>query len=270
MNSSSPEAGIVFAGLMPHAPVLIPEVGQGREREAASTVAAMREISARLVSLNPDRLVLISPHSPRRHNSFGIWGEASIAGDLGRFRCPDVRIDLPVDSHFADRIHTDALPTWRIRDEALDHGASVPGYFLARAGWQGATTLLSLNYPGVGMLEDLGTLLAKCADESGGTTAVIASGDMSHALLEGGAAGFHPRAREFDECFVGLVKDCDYGGLASIDPSLLEVAAEDVVGSTLIACASVGMKSEGANFMSYEGPFGVGYSVAVLFDRESS
>jgi MEMO1 family protein len=269
MNSSSPESGIVFAGLMPHAPVLIPEVGQGREQEAASTLAAMRKISARLVALNPDRLVLISPHSPRRHNPFGIWGESSIAGDLGRFRCPEVRIDLPTDSDFAGRIHSDSLPTWWIRDEVLDHGASVPLYFLARAGWRGATILLSLNYPGEGMLEELGTLLAKCADDSGGTTAVIASGDMSHALLEGGPVGFHPRAREFDEHFVRLVKDRDYGGLATIDPSLLEVAAEDVVDSTRIACASVGMKSDGAKFMSYEGPFGVGYSIAVLFDRGS-
>ena len=47
------------------------------------------------------------------------------------------------------------------------------------------------------------------------------------------------------------------------------MAAEDVVDSTRIACASVGMKSDGAKFMSYEGPFGVGYSIAVLFDRGS-
>ena len=72
---------VVFAALMPHAPVLVPVVGGHRGREVAASIEAMRQAAARLVASRPDTLVLISPHSPRRAEAFGVWGE------IGRASC---------------------------------------------------------------------------------------------------------------------------------------------------------------------------------------
>lgn len=262
---SASDGSIVFAGLMPHAPVLIPEVGEGREREAGQVVDAMWEVSRRALLHQPDRLVIVSPHSPRRPNAFGLWSDRRISGDLARFRSPHVKIDLPTDPIFGTHLKEF---TWPMTGEALDHGASVPLYFLTRAGWDGPTTLLSLNYPGDGGLAEFGATIKRAATACPGKTVFIASGDMSHALKQGAPAGFHPRAHEFDEAFVGLIREARYHDLTTIDPTLQQLAAEDVVDSTLLAASAIDWQTAGSQFLAYQGPFGVGYSVAVLFDRK--
>lgn len=262
-RSDSCNGGIIFAGLMPHAPVLIPEVGQGREREAGEVVDAMHELSRRALEHSPARIILVSPHSLRRSGSFGIWSESRISGDLSRFRCPEVSIDLPTDPDFSSLLNSF---TWPITGTSLDHGASVPLYFLTRAGWDGPTTLLSLNHPGDNGIIEFGDAIRSAAANSSGKTVFIASGDMSHALKPGGPAEYHPRAHEFDHTFVELVKAERYRDITEIDPTLQELAAEDVVNSTVMAASAVGWQSSGNEFLAYQGPFGVGYSVAVLFD----
>lgn len=266
--SESEFNGLVWTGLMPHAPVLIPDVGRGREAEAASTVTAMSVLADRLVSADPELLVVISPHSPRRPGSFGIWQTRRIVGDLARFGCPDVGIDLPnhpsVAYEIGNRAESRHVDTWNITGQRLDHGATVPLWFISRAGWTGPTVVIGLNYPGEGMHEELARGIADTLHEDFRRVAVLASGDMSHALQEGGPAGFHPRAAEFDQQVVEALKEGDYRRLGQIEPALQELAAEDVVDSTLIATAVSGWRNRNHQLLSYEGPFGVGYSVALL------
>ena len=96
------------------------------------------------------------------------------------------------------------------------------------------------------------------------TVAVVASGDMSHRLQPGAPAGFHPRAKDFDGAFIECLRAGDYRKLLNFDPELHDLAAEDVVDSTLIAAAAVNWDAAGHEVLSYESPFGVGYGVAIL------
>lgn len=257
------ESGIVFAGLMPHAPVLIPEVGKGRELEASAVVDGMRELSRRVVAADPTRLVIVSPHTPRHPDGFGLWSDSRIRGDLGRFGTPQVVIDLPNDLEFGRRLKELTKP---IAGQDLDHGASVPLYFLCEAGWIGPTTLIGLTYPGGGDAVEFGRQLGELAAEVEGYTVFVASGDMSHALKPGAPAGYNPRAQEFDDQFVEILKVGEYDLIPQIDPNLRALAAEDVVDSTLMVSAASGAGKRGAEFLAYQNPFGVGYSVAVMFD----
>ncbi|HSH15362.1 MAG TPA: class III extradiol dioxygenase subunit B-like domain-containing protein, partial [Verrucomicrobiae bacterium] len=215
---------IEAAGLMPHAPILIPEVGGGREKDAAQSVQAMRRVSRRLLAGKPERLVLISPHSPRWPGIFGVWPAARLHGSLEPFGCPQVELDLANDPAFLRSLklkaEARALRLKDIPDRCLDHGAIVPLYFLVEAGWHGPTVVLGLNYPGDGGLAELGQCIAAAVEECGGKTAVIASGDMSHRLKPDAPAGFHPKARLFDEAFVSLVRRGRYDLLPVIDPAL--------------------------------------------------
>jgi aromatic ring-opening dioxygenase LigB subunit len=259
---------------MPHAPVLIPAVGGGRETEAESSVTALRNLSRRVLALTPRRMALISPHSPRRPGAFGIWETQRLSGSLDQFGCPRVAIDLPNDPDLIAAVKTEAasrsVPLWEIRSRALDHGAIVPLYFLVEAGWSGPTMVLSLNYPGEGNLEELGQSLAAAAERVGGPMVVVASGDMSHRLRPGAPAGYDPKGKKFDETFVRLLRSAQYGELSRIDPELQEQAAEDVVDSTLVALAAVGHCHAHHEVLSYEGPFGVGYCVAVLYQAHET
>ena len=259
---------------MPHAPILVPEVGGERGGAAQASCQAMREAAACVMSFRPERLVLISPHSPRQPRAFGVWAGERLQGTFAQFNASRAQVSLPNDTQLARSIVTEAgarhLATWMIHDRALDHGALVPLWFLAGAGWAGPTVVLSLNYPEDGGLSELGETIAAAARALHLRIAIVASGDMSHRLTPDAPGGFHPQARQFDETFIHLIRNGDYHELRNIDPGLRELAAEDAVDSTLVAAAAVDWKSTGHKVLNYEGPFGVGYGVAILFAEKSN
>ncbi len=258
----------VFCGLLPHPPIVVPEVGGERTGECIQTTRACREFARRLTAARPGALLLVSPHSPRRAGAFGIWGGDPLRGDLAAFRAPRARLELPADSALRGGIEQAArkrgIPTWRIPAGPLDHGAVVPLWFLAEAGWRGPTAVVSLPLPGTGDLSAFGAALAEALQQCGRRAALVASGDMSHRLQPGAPAGFHPRAGGFDRAVVELVRRGRLPGLQELDPELRELAAEDVVESSLVAGAALAFQVEGPEVLSYEHPFGVGYLVAVF------
>jgi AmmeMemoRadiSam system protein A/AmmeMemoRadiSam system protein B len=270
----SSEPPPLCAVLMPHAPILVPEVGGDRGGAARASARAMREAAVRVMDFQPDTLALISPHSPRQPGAFGVWAGERLHGTFAQFNAPGAQVSLPNDTPLADAIIAEArnrsLATWMIRGQTLDHGALVPLWFLAQAGWTGPTVVLSLKDPEDGGLAELGEAIAAAARASRRRLAIVASGDMSHRLKANAPCGFHPQAHQFDETFMDLIRDGNYRGIANMAPALRELAAEDAVDSTLIAAAAVDWKSTGHKVLNYEAPFGVGYGVAILFAEKSN
>lgn len=262
---------IVIAALLPHAPILIPCVGGERCEDARASMQAMSDLSRRVVASQPECLVLISPHSPRRRGAFAIWAGERLTGSLRQFGAPEAAIDLPADETISQLIMKEArargVAMWWLYDQELDHGATVPLWYLTQAGWAGPTVVLGLNYPGEPGLLELGQAIAAAAHHISFRLAVIASGDMSHRLKPGAPAGFHPRARDFDHQFIGHLRSGNFHQLEHPDSELQEIAAEDVADSTLVAASAANWDAAGHQVLSYEGPFGVGYGVAILHCR---
>lgn len=261
---------IPCAVLMCHAPIVIPEIAGPRASECAQTTAAMRQTARRLVAHAPDVLVIVSPHAPRDRRRWGIADAGQIAGDFGRFGVPEIGLTLPgapsAAAALARAAHALGLTTWRAPGAELDHGALVPLYFVREAGWLGPTLLVALPYPGTGSEATMGRAIAEAAALAGERWAVLASGDMSHRLTPDAPAGYDPRARDFDARFRELVAAGDLRGACAVDPDLRELAAEDVVDSCVVAAGAVSFTATGHELFSYEGPFGVGYMEAVLYD----
>ena len=263
---------IAFAGLLPHPPIAVPEVAGERAADCRATTAACADLAARTVAARPERLLLVSPHSPRDERAFGLWGGARLRGDLGAFGAPEAAVDLPNDAVLAERaraeFQADDLDTWELSGaEELDHGAVVPLVFLARAGWSGPTCVAAL--PLISDLERelaFGRALRRALAALPGRTALVASGDMSHRVLPGAPAGYHPEARDFDRAVCERVASGDLAGLRSIDPGLRGIAAEDVVDSCVVVTGALPAERRGGELLSYEHPFGVGYLVAVFHD----
>jgi MEMO1 family protein len=256
------------AVLMCHAPIVLPEVGRRRSEECSATTRAMRQVARRLVASDPHVLVVISPHSPRRPEAWGLFDGPTLSGDFGAFGAPEVAHRFRVDAAAVEAVRTAAraegLATWTPPAGPLDHGAMVPLHFVAEAGWAGPTVLLSMPWPGTGTEPAMGRAIARAAESRHERWSVLASGDMSHRLKPGAPSGFHPRARDFDLALVDAVTRGDLHGAATIDPDLREIAAEDAVDSLTVAAAAVDWDSSGHERLCYEGPFGVGYMEAVL------
>jgi AmmeMemoRadiSam system protein A len=256
---------------MCHAPIVVPEVGGERAPECARTTQAMSAAAARLLAHRPDVIAIVSPHAPRDPTRFGVCSDRLLQGTFGKFGVPEVEVRLPGAPDLAGALRRSAdaegLSTCELSGRGLDHGALVPLYFVRKVGWTGPTLLLSLPYPGTETEPAMGRALASAAEHVGLRVCVLASGDMSHRLTPGAPAGYHPQARAFDERFRELIARGELEDAVTIDATLRELAAEDVVDSCAVAAGAVDFDATGHRVLQYEGPFGVGYLEAVLHER---
>ena len=79
---------VVGAIVVPHPPIILPEVGRGEEKKISATDAAYRKAAAFVAELEPETVVLLSPHSVMYADYFHISPGSSARGDMGQFRAP--------------------------------------------------------------------------------------------------------------------------------------------------------------------------------------
>lgn len=254
---------IVWAGLAPHPPIIIESVGRSRCSEVLPTIDAMNQLAEDCLRAKPERLVLVSPHTPRPRRGIAGWSGPSVSGDFRQFGAPQARISLPVDQAWMQTFAALFSGFYDLESDPLDHGAAVPLHFLSAAGWEGETCILGLPWDYGRPLQQLAECL-KAASEDGKRTALLASGDMSHCLKPEAPEGYDPRGPEFDRVFVSHLREGNYQQLFTMDEDLCRGARQDVVESTWAVLEATEYATQGRKFFSYEGPFGVGYTVAKL------
>ncbi|HEY5743100.1 MAG TPA: hypothetical protein VIS99_11215, partial [Terrimicrobiaceae bacterium] len=69
---------------------------------------------------------------------------------------------------------------------------------------------------------------------------------------------------------ISCLRRGDYRALVEFDPDLEREAAQDALESTLVAAGAIDFENAGAEVLSYQAPFGVGYGVAILYSALSS
>ena len=265
---------IVFAGIAPHPPLLVPEVGGSRINDVADSRLALREFSRRLVAVRPDTVVLISPHSPVDAIAFTTRSTPDLYGDFSQFGAPNTQLRFQNDYEIVDAM-VEAAKREGVRlsdlsqEYHLDHGALVPLYYLSEAGWNGPVAVIGFTTQPVDHHLAFGRAIRKAAEASGRRVALVASGDLSHRLIVGGPYKYEPTAHLFDEQIVSAIAAGNTRAVVGIDPALRERAGECGYRSIVIALGCAGDPLEDQQVLSYEGPFGVGYMVAVLVDENT-
>jgi AmmeMemoRadiSam system protein A/AmmeMemoRadiSam system protein B len=263
-NASS----LVFVGVAPHPPIMVPEVGQTAAYEVAGSIEAMRELTDRVVACGAQTVVIISPHAPLEARAFVAYRDAELAGDFAPFRAPQATVSAPLDAELLDAIEREAtLDGFEIaplEGYRLDHGTAVPLYFLLRNGWRGS--LVALGYSFLSDADHLrfGACVRRGTDATGRRVAFIASGDLSHRLTHDAPAGYNADAHLFDEQVTACVRECAPERIAEIDQNLRRTAGECGYRSLLVAVGAARSLQADCEVLNYEAPFGVGYMVAQL------
>jgi AmmeMemoRadiSam system protein A len=270
-------AGVVLAGLTPHPPVIVPEIGRDRLGEVGATVRAVRKWAAAVARAAPDAVVVVGPHGPALRGAVPVVRCPLVRGSFAAFGEPRVTIEWPCDLELAGAV-LDAAAGEGVSavglDEAgvrrnqgtpeLDHGTMVPLYFLREAKVRAPLVQLGLALLPYRDLFRFGTAVAAAARAAGRRAVVIASGDLSHRLIPGAPAGYHPRGKEFDRELVAALGHADAQALFSLDPDLIEAAGECGLRPAFVLLGSLAGRRVTAEVLSYEGPFGVGYAVISL------
>ncbi len=268
---------IISAYVMPHPPVVVPEVGKGEEAKALKTLTAFKKAAAETGREKPTTIILTTPHGPMFEDFIHISVKERLEGNLSRFGAGQVSMEYENNLKLVNDIikiaHADGIACGGVDDKIarkyslqrdLDHGATVPLYFIGKecTGFK----LVHISTAGLPYRElyKFGMCIAEAVGEADDDERVvfIASGDLSHRLLKEGNYGFHENGPRFDRLLVESVRDNKPENLISLDEDFCEGAGECGLRSFIMmygALDGFGLKSE---VYSYEGPFGVGYSVA--------
>lgn len=256
--------------ITPHPPVLLPEVGGGREREIAATDRAMRTAAETVAACQPDVIIISSPHTILYRDYFHIAPGDGAVGDMSRFGAPEVRIQASYDTLLREEIIRRAeaeglhAGTLGQRDPELDHGVLIPLYYLRKAGVR--CPIVRMGLSGFSPLDHyrLGKCVQDAVNALGRRAVFLASGDLSHKLKADGPYGYAPEGPQFDDTVTRTMASGDFLEFLTIDPALCERAAECGLRSFQVMAGALDGLAVEPQLLRHEGTFGVGYAIALF------
>lgn len=272
--------GIIGAAFFPHPPIVLPEVGRGQERDASATAGGMTELAGLVAHLKPDVIAVVTPHGPAFSDVIAACAARGLTGSMEQFGAPQVAMTKAIDGELlklfgeeAEKagvplaaLDAAALGKLRLR-AALDHGALVPLYFIEKAYSDFEILHISPGGPPLRKQFAAGQALARAAGRLGRSVLVLSSGDMSHKLSASGPYGFDEAGPRFDGLVVEAIKSGEPGRILAIDPYLARKAGECGWKPAVFALGALDGSEIECRFISYEGPFGVGYMTALMTPR---
>ena len=264
------------ACVVPHPPLIIPEIGRGEEKGISATIEAYETTAKWLVDKEPDLVIITSPHATMYADYLQISSGASAKGSFANFGHPELAFEVEYDEEFVRQVEQSAeeieLATGTLgrQNHDLDHGTMIPLYFLQRAGYTGKIVRIGLSGLSYVHHYALGVLLRETADKLNRRMMLVASGDLSHKLKKDGPYGFAAEGPVFDQRMADCFRAGDFLQLLTTPAKLAEDAAECGLRSFWIMAGAFDCLDVEPKLLSCEGPFGVGYGVAQFTPGEKN
>lgn len=256
---------LVFAAITPHPPLLIPAIGKANLKKIDATKKALEKMEEDLYLSHPDIILVISPHGKLLDDAFSMNVCSEYETDLKEFG------DLTTKLHLKGEMNLPAFireagkekdyKIVMISEKNLDHGVAVPLFYLTPHLPDVSLTVFGFSNLDAKSHLDFGYLVKEQIMRTNKRVAVIASGDLSHALTTDAPAGFNPKGSEFDQKIQEFLSTRNTAGLVQMEGSVAD-AAECGYRSFLILMGILRDVNYKYESYAYEGPFGVGYLTA--------
>ncbi len=264
----------ILAGfIMPHPPIILPEVGKGEETKIQKTADSCREVSKRIKELRPDTIVITSPHSITYADYFHISPGKTAEGSMVKFGASQVNMKINYDEDFVKELEKQSQAagiyagTLGEKTPLLDHGTLVPLKFIAEEYSDCKYVRIGLSGMTVEEHYKFGMSIAETAEKMGKRIVFIASGDLSHKLLQSGPYGYSEEGVNFDKEITQAMSQGDFLRFLTFEPDFSEKAAECGLRSFIIMAGTLDGKALDCELLSYQGTFGVGYAVASFIPK---
>ncbi|MGI1690726.1 AmmeMemoRadiSam system protein A [Thermoanaerobacter uzonensis] len=261
--------------LMPHPPIIVPEVGRGEEKKIQRTIDSLNTVSSNIKEKKPDTIIVVTPHGYVFRDAVAVTVFSSLEGDLGQFGARGVRFEFENDLELVEKIVEESrkrdIPIAEVDDELakkyvlpkkLDHGTIVPLYFVTKHYANFRLVHISYGFLYFEQLYEFGTAIGDAIRNSNKKVVFIASGDLSHKLTPNSPNGYTPKGEVFDKKLLDLLSEMKVEEIIGMDKGLIEEAAECGFRSVCVMLGVLDGYEVKAKVLSHEGPFGVGYGVA--------
>ncbi len=270
---------IVGAFVVPHPPIILPEVGRGEEKKIQATSDAYLKVAEEISILKPDTIIISSPHSIMYADYFHISPGCEASGDMSRFNAGEVSFNVKYDTDLVDEIckisrtggintsmYTSEMQefpagTLGERDPSLDHGTLIPLYFIRKYYEEFKIVRIGLSGLSLPMHYEMGQIIKQAVENTGRRVVYVASGDLSHKMKEDGPYGYVKEGPEYDERIMDVCAKGAFDKLLDFDESFCEKAAECGHRSFVMMAGALDRTSVIPQKLSHEATFGVGYGI---------
>lgn len=257
---------IVFAGIVPCSPLLLPSINPERIGMIEKTRTALAEMAEELFATHPDTVVIFCEHAHSPKDAFALniadpyYGTLAAFGDLG-FRST-YRPDLLLTDAIQRNLRKSHEPITLITEDELPFSATVPLSFLLAH----VPNALILPFSPCDRTAkehfDFGASLRNILLESTKRIAVIAAGDFSHTRSEDAPGGFNAEGEASDMALETLIVHKNTAGLLNMDPNVLAQAQNTAYRQVVMLFGALDGAPVDVRLLSHEAPFGVGEIVA--------
>lgn len=257
---------IIKAYVVPHPPIILPEIGRGEEKKIQSTIDAYQRMTREIAELCPDTVIICSPHAPMFADGFFIASGSRDSASLRSFGFPNIQETVLLDREFTDalleRLDRADIPTALMPGRDEDHGFLIPIHFVHETIRDFKVVHVGISGLSSETHRKFGALLAETSRAFGRRAVFIASGDLSHVLKADGPYGLRPEGPVFDAEIARIFREGDLEALFEFDPRSVNRAAECGLRSFQMMVGALEERPVKSELFSYEGTFGVGYAVA--------
>jgi hypothetical protein len=266
---------LVAAAVVPHPPLLVPEVSTGAAGELDDLRAACDTALARLIAAGPARVVLLGSGPDTRsypapyRASFRRWGaDVEVAVGDGAPDAPELPLSLAVGVWLVGRLtHGPAGPAWAARSVRVDADPAECAALGGRLGSDGdwPDTWPDTDWPETDWAD---------GDWPDGDWALLVLGDGSACRGEKSPGYDDPRAEPFDKHVAQALATADARTLSALDVDLateLRVAGRapwQVLAGAVLADGAAPERWRG-DLLYDAAPYGVAYFVAA-WSRDSA
>ena len=260
------------AYIVPHPPMIIPDIGRGNEKQIFKTIQSYNNISDEIKKINPDTIIISSPHAPYYRESFYLSDGDIISGDFSKFNAFNISFTEEIDHELVDIIYDLSceknFPVSKKSDVSLDHGTMIPLYFIRKKISHFKIIVLGISDLSYLKHYQMGEIIQEACSKLNRKVVYIASGDLSHRLKEYGPYGFTPEGPIYDCKIVDDCSNARFDQLFTYSKDLLHKAQPCGHWSFLMMAGVLDGYQVNSKFYSYEDITGVGYTICSYYPKE--
>ena len=259
------------AFMVPHPPMIVPEIGKGSEEQIIDTTKAYEQVADEIAALEPDTIIVTTPHSILYADYFHISPGKGAKGSFANFGAGQVAFEAQYDQELVKEICRLAdlqdFPAGTLgeRDKSLDHATMVPLWFIEQK--YRDFNLVRIGLSGLPLTDHyrLGQMIREAVDHLGKRAVIVASGDLSHKLQEYGPYGFAKEGPEYDARIMDVCGRAAFGELFDFSESFCDSAAECGHRSFVIMAGAFDGVDVRANALCHQDVTGVGYGICTFY-----
>lgn len=258
---------IIKSYIVPHPPMIIESIGKGREKEVQKTIDSYRKVAKEIKKIEPETIVILSPHTTMYSDWFHIISKETMVGNLSEFNCDitfEEENDITLIEEFDKIVKENNFPAQLMKkgNQNLDHAEMIPLYFIEKE--YNDFQLVVIGISGLPLIKhyELGIYLKKAIEKMNRKVVIVASGDLSHTLKEDGPYGFKEEGPIYEKEMESIIREGNFDKLMDYSNTTLEKIGDCGHRAFTILAGCYDKEEVKTEVFSHEDVTGVGYLVA--------